>query len=331
MNKFRAFLVVMFFVSFNSFACLNGETKILKNGAYVYIDYRGLVPHGHHFLSREFPQIIKQLDSLYRKTNDIDYLSDKGYILIVQKKYDEALELYLNIEKIKPNRYSTASNIGTLYELIGENQKAYEWIKKSIQINPESHNGSEWLHLNILQAKIKKIDDAHLGEFLINNSFGKDVIPKIDLPKETLKELAKSIYYQANERMSFIKPKDKIISALLFELGNAVKIIGENENAIRIYNLAKEYGFQDELVNQRIIYCYQSKNKYVEKENQKLYENITKVKRSKQGVDVDYVGQIESVLVILSIVAALLLIVSIILYLKWKNLRDYILLNDFSK
>jgi tetratricopeptide (TPR) repeat protein len=327
MNKFRAFVIVLVLISFKGFACLNGETKTLKNGVMIYVDFQGLVPHGHHFYIENFPKLISELDSLYKKTNNVNYLSDKGYVLIVQKKYQEALKLYLDIEKIKPNRYSTASNLGTLYELIGENQKAYEWIKRSIQINSESHSGSEWLHLNILEAKIKKIDDVHLGEFLINNSFGKDVIPKIDLPKETLNELAKSIYYQVNERMSFIKPKDKIISTLLFELGNAVKIIDENENAIRIYNLSKEYGFQEELVNQRLIYCYQSKNKYVEKENQKLYESITKLKKSKQGIDIDYVDQIENGLVVLSIVAAILLIVSIILYFKWKSLRDYIYLN----
>lgn len=116
MNKFKAFVIVLVLLSFKTFACLNGDTKELKNGVIVYADYEGLVPHGHSFFIENFPKLISELDGLYEKTN-IDYLSDKGYVLIVQKKYEEALKLYLTIEQIKPNRYSTASNIGTLYEL----------------------------------------------------------------------------------------------------------------------------------------------------------------------------------------------------------------------
>ncbi|MEA9413396.1 tetratricopeptide repeat protein [Flavobacterium sp. PL02] len=306
---------------------MNGDTKYLKNGAVVYVDYRGLVPHGHNFFPKDFPELIIDLDKLYKKTNDIDYLSDKGYLLIVLGKYQEALKLYLGIEKIKPNRYSTASNLGTLYELIGENEKAYQWIKKSIQINPESHKGSEWLHLKILEAKVKHIENV-TGQFLIDESFGEEASPKTDLSKKELEELAQSIYFQVNERISFIKPKDKVISVLLFELGNAVKIIGENENAIRIYNLSKEYGFQDELINSRLVYCHQSQIKKLEELNQKMYGVIEKVKKSKQVVDIDemnqmnQMNQMNTIVIVLSIVSVSLLIGLVIFYFKWKNLKN---------
>ncbi|WP_291151496.1 tetratricopeptide repeat protein [Flavobacterium sp. UBA7680] len=310
MNKFKAFVIVLILISFKGFACLNGDTKVLKNGVQVYIDFRGLVPHGHNFFTKEFPELIIELDKLYKKTNDIDYLSDKGYLLIVQGKYQEALKLYLDIEKIKPNRYSTASNLGTLYELMGENEKAYQWIEKSIEINPKSHKGSEWLHLRILEAKVKKIENV-TGEFLINESFGKDAFPKTDLSKKELEKLAQSIYYQVNERISFIKPKDKIISVLLFELGNAVKIIGENENATRIYNLAKEYGFQDELINRRLTSYFQGKVYNIKKENQE---------KNKGGI-VNYLNQIETIWIVLSIIGGILLIGLIVIYFQRKNLK----------
>jgi tetratricopeptide (TPR) repeat protein len=330
MNKFKVLAVVLFLISFKTFACLNGETKTLKNGVMVYVDFRGLVPHGHRFYIENFTKLISELDSLYKKTNNIDYLSDKGYVLIVQKKYEEALKLYRNIEKIKPNRYSTASNLGTLYELMGENQKAYQWIKKSIEINPESHNGSEWLHLRILEAKIKKMKNVS-GEFLINTDFGDSVVPQTKLSKKELETLSKAVYYQVNERMSFIKPKDEIISVLLFELGNMVRIIGEKENAIRIYNLSKEYGFQNELINSRLIFYHQNVFKFYEKENIRLYNLIDKIKKSKEGVYIEQVNQMNIALIILSIVALVLLIALLILYFKWKKLKDYIILNDFTK
>ena len=320
MNKFSTFFVVLVFVSFNSFACLNGETKILKNGAYVYIDHRGLVPRGHHF-SGELPEIIKQLDSLYRKTNDIDYLSDKGYVLIVQKKYEEALKLYLNIEKIKPNRYSTASNIGTLYELIGENQKAYNWIKKSIEINPESHNGSEWLHLKILEAKIKNISDVS-GSFLINTNFGTTGIPQTKLSKEEIDKLAKEVYFQVNERMSFIEPKDKIISILLFELGNLVQLKGEHENALQIYRTAREYGFDGDLIVARMINSAQGKGEYYREKTIEFGTKLSILRATKKGIDLDYVYQIETSLIVLSIIAILLIIALVVFFLKWRKLKS---------
>ncbi|MDX6190908.1 hypothetical protein SGQ83_16230 [Flavobacterium sp. Fl-318] len=329
MNKFKVF-VVLVLISFKTFACLNGETKELKNGVIVYVDYQGLVPHGHNFGLDNFPKLISELEGLYKKTNNIEYLSDKGYVLIVQKKYKKALELYLNIERIKPNRYSTASNIGTLYELIGENQKAYEWIKKSIQINPESHNGSEWLHLRILEAKIKNLTDVS-GQFLINTNFGDKREPKTKLSNAEVDKLAKEIYYQVNERISFIKPKDRVISILLFELGNLVRLKREPENAERIYNLAKNYGFQDELINVRIKSIYESKARYFEQRTWNLESKIKALQNSKDGVDLDYTYQIETALLIVSIVVGILLIVLLLLYFKWKKLNDYIILNDFTK
>ncbi|QOG02798.1 tetratricopeptide repeat protein [Flavobacterium sp. MDT1-60] len=323
MNRFRALVVVLLMVSFKSFACLNGETKILKNGAYVYIDHRGLVPHGHHFSTSEFPEMIKQLDSLYKKTNDIDYLSDKGYVLIVQKKHDEALKLYLNIEKIKPNRYSTASNLGTLYELMGENQKAYNWIKKAIEINPESHNGSEWLHLKILEAKIKNLPNVS-GQFLINTNFGTTGVPETKLSKEDIDKLVNEVYFQVNERMSFIEPKDKIISILLFELGNLVQLKGEHENALQIYRTAREYGFDGDLIVARMIISAQGKGEYYRKKTIEFGTKLSILRETKKGIDLDYVYQIETSLIVLSVICILLLAALIVFFLRWRKFKKVI-------
>ena len=320
MNKFRAFVVVLLLFSFKTFACLNGETKILKSGAYAYIDYRGLVPRGHNYFTGDFPKLIIELDKLYKKTDDLDYLSDKGYLLIILGKYDEALKLYLNIEKIEPNRYSTASNLGTLYELRGENQKAYNWIKKSIEINPESHNGSEWLHLKILEAKIKNLS-AISEQFLINTNFGIKGTPLTTLSKDEIGKLAKEVYFQVNERMSFIKPKDKIISILLFELGNLVELKGESENALQIYKTARSYGYEGDLIVARIINSAKGESAYYHGKAWTLNNKLKILQESKNGVDLDYVYQIETSLIVLSVIVILLLIILIVLFSKWKNLK----------
>ncbi|MBB4800471.1 tetratricopeptide (TPR) repeat protein [Flavobacterium nitrogenifigens] len=319
MNRFLV-LVALILISFKSFACLNGDTKILKNEFIAYMDHRGLVPQGHNFFPKEYPAVIKELEGLYKKTNDLDYLSDKGYLLILLGKYNEAENLYLNIEKIKPNRYSTASNLGTLYELMGENQKAYDWIKKSIEINPESHNGSEWLHLKILEAKIKKLTDV-TGQFLINTNFGTAATPETKLSKEEIEKLAKEVYYQVNERISFIEPKDKIISILLFELGNLVQLIGEHENALRIYNKARVYGFDNDLIVARMIFSAQGKAAYYKQKTIEFGTKLKSLRETKKGIDLDYVYQLETSLIILSTILFIILIAFVVMFIKWKKLK----------
>jgi tetratricopeptide (TPR) repeat protein len=252
--KIKIFLILLLLTSFNSIACLNGETKVLKNGAFIYEDYQGIIPHGHDFYVENYPKLIKELDSLYKATKDVDYLSDKGYILIIQKKYSEALSIYFKIEQLKPNRYSTASNIGTIYELLGDNKKALLWINRALQINSKSHNGSEWLHIKILQAKIGG-EKYISSNFLINTDFGENNEPKSKMSKSDMETLIKSLYYQLNERISFIKSEDKIIGLLLFELGNLAVLDKKYDEAIYIYEKAGDYGFKNEILNRRIDYA----------------------------------------------------------------------------
>jgi tetratricopeptide (TPR) repeat protein len=268
--KKELILIFLLLTSFSSIACLNGESKVLKNGVFVYEDYEGIVPHGHTFYLENLPKLIRELDSLYKVTKDIDYLSDKGYVLVIQKKYQEALEIYLKIEQLKPNRYSTASNVGTIYELMGNNQKALEWISKAVKINPKSHNGSEWLHIKILQAKIGGVNYIN-SNFLINTNFGEEVEPKNNMSKSNREALIKSLYYQLNERVSFIKTDDKIIGILLFELGNLAFLDKQYDAAKDIYEKSKEYGYENELIQSRITSAdWKSK--------EKLYQQINEIR-----------------------------------------------------
>ncbi len=225
---------------------------VLKDGTFLFEDREGNVPYGHMFNSDEnFNDGIKQLDSLYKKTKKLDYLSDKGLLLILLKRYNEAVNLYLEIEKLQPNRYSTASNIGTAYELLGQDQKALQWIKKSVAIDAKSHKNSEWIHIKILEAKIKG-QEFITTNFLLNTDFGLDLTPKTTLNQDELKKLSDALYYQLNERVSFVEPKEKIVAQLLFDLGNVAFLLGNYNDASSDYEEAKRYGFTGQLLEQRI-------------------------------------------------------------------------------
>jgi tetratricopeptide (TPR) repeat protein len=294
--KKRFLLIFLLLISSKSIACLNGETKALKNGIYVYEDYRGIVPKGHNFFKNNYPRLIKELDSLYSATNDIDYLSDKGYVLVIQNKFKEALEIYLKIEKIKPNRYSTASNIGTIYELLGDNVKALNWISKAVKINPNSHNGSEWLHVKILRAKISGSNYIN-SNFLINTNFGEEYEPKNNMSHLERKALIKSLYYQLNERVSFIKTEDKIIGILLFELGNLAFMEKKYDEAKEIYEKSREYGYKNQLIKLRI-----SSADWNSKES--LYKNISNIKA---------INEYHKKLFVITLIAAIIIIVGLLI------------------
>lgn len=230
---------------------MNGTSVVLKDGTVLFEDSEGWVPVGHSFYKRNFIKGIKQLDSLYKASKNLDYLSDKGLLLILLERYEIAIKLYLEIEKIKPNRYSTASNIGTAYELFGQNESALKWIKKAVEIDPKSHNNSEWIHVKILEAKIKG-EQFYTTSFLLNTEFGSDVTPSSQMTKQELKALYIALYYQLNERISFVKPKEKIVAQLLFDLGNIAFLLGDYSDATYDYKRAKHYGYTGQLIDERI-------------------------------------------------------------------------------
>ncbi len=73
---------------------------------------------------------------------------------ILTGAYDSAIVALLAIEAAHPGLYATASTLGTAYELAGDNHQALHWIAEGLRRNPDSHNGTEWLHIDILNAKI---------------------------------------------------------------------------------------------------------------------------------------------------------------------------------
>lgn len=252
MNKYFLSFIFLALFSIPVSACLNGEEMVLANQELLYIDHEGEIPYGHKFGSKEqLEEFLVKLEKGYHKTKDLNYLSDKGYVLIILGRYKEAIELYKKIESIQPGRYSTASNIGTAYELTGDNTEALKWIEKAVKINPKSHESSEWIHVNILKAKIKG-DQYITSNYLLGKDFGSEKLLQSDLSMRELKDLKNQLYYQLNERISFVKPKDKIVAQLLFDLGNLAFLTNSKPEAKEDYRLAKEYGFDKPVLNERM-------------------------------------------------------------------------------
>ncbi|MEQ1763327.1 MAG: tetratricopeptide repeat protein [Pyrinomonadaceae bacterium] len=164
----------------------------------------------------------------------------------------KAIEILEKLERAKPGSYEVAANLGTAYELVGDNEKAYEWIAEGIKRNPKSHYGTEWLHLKILQAKQAiKADPA----WIENNSVlgidwktvGED-LTKISVKDEAgtsraATEVQTALEYQLHERTAFVKPADPVVASLLYDLGRIVKVSRSEEHGYLTLGAAALYGF----------------------------------------------------------------------------------------
>ncbi|OUD31150.1 tetratricopeptide repeat protein, partial [Flavobacterium sp. FPG59] len=137
-------LILFLLYQVSTFACLN-ESRILLNGKFIISDEESLVPYGHLYYQnrKEYEKELVEVYNSWKKEKNIEDYSDYGVILVYLGEYKKALKVFQEIETLKPGLYATAANMGTTYELLGNNKLAYDWIKKGIEIDKNSHDGSE--------------------------------------------------------------------------------------------------------------------------------------------------------------------------------------------
>lgn len=247
------FLFVFLFAGHLGLCCVN-EYRTLLNGKVEFTEADNAAPFGR-FNQKNKAYLLEQLhkaDSIYRATEKIEDYSDYGAMLVYKGEYLKAKSIFIEIEHTSPGLYATASNLGTTYELLGQNDSALYWISKAIKINPNSHEGSEWIHSKILEAKIKSNGDAKyfIMHNLLSLYFGDSEKPENKNNIDLLK-LRSQLYHQLNERMSFIKPQDQIVGQLLFDLGNVNAITMDVKSVLQAYEVAKNYGFTSNLLAKR--------------------------------------------------------------------------------
>ncbi|MEO6907479.1 MAG: hypothetical protein ABI210_06275, partial [Abditibacteriaceae bacterium] len=127
-------------------------------------------------------------------------------------------------------------------------------------INPNSHQGSEWIHLKILEAKVHANGnpDYFRTHNILGLDFGQDKIP-VNKTKRDLDQTEEQLYDQLEERMTFINPKDPVVAQLLFDTGNITAITEDVGAALDIYAEARSYGYSGELIDKREKYFQQLK------------------------------------------------------------------------
>lgn len=178
--------------------------------------------------------------------------NDYAVILLHLGEVAPAIEILETIEREKKNQYATAANLGTAYELAGRDADALDWIRISIIRDSDAHDGTEWLHGRILEAKLAMARDPNWlkRNSILGIDFGDGPIPKKPgaLPKGntfkplTLQDVKIALYYQLDERYQFVKPPDPIVGSLLFDWANIVYRTETLESAASLYREAIRFG-----------------------------------------------------------------------------------------
>lgn len=199
-------------------------------------------PYWHHGFDEM--QDLEQQNNAFKKKglSKLDYkeLSDYAVLQIKIGDREEGVALLEKLYTQHPDEYNIVANLGTAYEVMGNDAKALELLKKAVAINPVSHYGSEWIHINILEQKLgtqqyDKIINLGIKDFaqwVIDKSY---VFPR---PADSLKI---QIAYQLHERIGFIKAPDSTIGHLVLDFADIVAKTDVRDSATFFYNYAAYY------------------------------------------------------------------------------------------
>ncbi len=138
-----------------SFACGNEYGHNLE-GSRVYTEFFYLSDHHRSFDKEAIQRALDNAITKRGQTED-DFKNESNIALYYMKlgEVKKALQILEPLAKEYPGEYTILANLGTAYELDGQLNKALQHIKKGYEINPDSHLGSEWIHIKILEAKIR--------------------------------------------------------------------------------------------------------------------------------------------------------------------------------
>jgi tetratricopeptide (TPR) repeat protein len=194
-----------------------------------------------------------------RYKTEVDERNDYAVALIYLGRAKEAVSLLRTLEKEEPGDYGIAANLGTALELSGNNEEALEWINEGMRRNSDSHEGTEWLHSQILRAKIRFQTDPHYFDqhSVLNVDFEKlehssDLINVAGTPMAP-DRLRKALIYQLKERLQFVKTNDLPVASLLWDLAGLEAGTHTLESAIQLLTMAQDFGYPRERVAPMIL------------------------------------------------------------------------------
>jgi hypothetical protein len=224
--------------------------------------------------------------------------SDFAVYQLKQGFTGRGLQLLLALSKAHPKEYIVAANLGTAFELAGLNDSALRWIEYSLTLNPDAHEGTEWVHTDILKAKIAlaKNPDWLRTHHVLNFDRSKSGLIIFSKQPESLRlrEVLRSIYVQLNERLPFTSPGDKIMGDICADAA----LLIENtsiEVGMAWWKLAAEFGVPEVSANPkaRMKLLREQGAKIPAREEVIVYEDENSSKRRPANAHINYLSFIK--------------------------------------
>ena len=244
----RVSVLAITFMLLNSF-CINT----------YFVNQHGEELYEHDFV--EFPTLYRSFNTEYFQNKvdridenfELDYddyyksQSDKAAYLMKLNRSKEALSILRDLYQEHPLSYNIVINLGTAYELNGKPDSALFFIKKGMEMNQDSHHGSEWFHEKVLEAKLALEQNPNwLKESRVLDVDWKIPANTPDTMKyyDQLTGILHDIAYQLEERIPFTPTPDPMMANILNEFGD---LLAEYSilMAYTCYGIGKDYDTND--------------------------------------------------------------------------------------
>lgn len=215
----------------HSHACLNFYVIDSSGRRHMHDDYptSNLDLNPKYYIGR-----LKALELEIQKASGnrrFENISDYCAFLIKLGRSGDALPILENLLKQKPNEYTLNANIAVALELLGDPERALEYLRKSLKLQPDSHYNSEWFHERILEAAVLQKKNK--------TSFQSMNILKLSR-RDSLKRITE-ISYQLRERIPLTPSPNPLLSKVLTECADFFRSSLSLEWAIDLYAIAIGY------------------------------------------------------------------------------------------
>lgn len=224
-------VVILLLAAQHSQACLNFYVIDSSGRGHMHEDYP---PSAIYSRPQYDVETLKRLeDQLNTAPADsrFKYVSDYCAVLIKLGRTPDALPMLEKLLKEQPNEYTLNANMAVALELNGQPEKALEYLKRSLKLQPDSHKNSEWFHERILEAAILQKRS--------NTSFQDMNILKLNR-RDSLKK-AEQISYQLKERVPLTPSPNALLCKVITECADFYRATISLEWAIELYAIAIGY------------------------------------------------------------------------------------------
>ncbi|HLP54337.1 MAG TPA: tetratricopeptide repeat protein [Fluviicola sp.] len=234
MKQLRYYLLISVFLWLPAkiSACFNEYYTLDKQGNSHHIQKEAFRFYTNFDL-RSVEERLKALEKKLQSAPDKELLSDYALNLVRAGKVKEALAIFEKLAAKYPSEYAFQANLGTAYELMGDNKSALKHIKRGLGLYPGSHSGSEWIHVKILEAKIALENNP---KYLDNHT-----VLSLTSKQKKSDQTALHLMIQLKERFPFCKGPDAIMADLFHDLGDCYLETKSYEYAKAFYQVAVEY------------------------------------------------------------------------------------------